>query len=96
MRRAVGDDGTLNKLPSAELDPYGVKLASYFPLPNIAGAAINSNNYIANDPAAVTINDYVLRIDHVFREKDTVYGRLLAQPDHTLTANVFPIVGTDG
>jgi hypothetical protein len=95
-KQAIGDDGTLNKLPSAELDPYGVMLASYYPLPNIATASINSNNFTANDPATATINDYVLRIDHVFREKDTVYGRFLAQPDHTVTANVYSTPGTDG
>ncbi|WP_263375316.1 TonB-dependent receptor domain-containing protein [Granulicella aggregans] len=94
-KQAIGDDGTLNKLPSAELDPYGLKLASYYPLPNIAGAPINSNNFTANDPATAIINDYVVRIDHVFREKDTVYGRFLAQPDHTVTSDVFPTPGTD-
>ena len=94
-RQAVGDDGTLNKLPSAELDPYGLKLVSYYPLPNVAGAAPNNNNFTANDPAPQVVNDYVLRIDHVFREKDTVYGRFLAQPDHTNTADVYPTPGTD-
>jgi outer membrane receptor protein involved in Fe transport len=94
-KQAVGDDGTLNKLPSAELDPYGLKLASYYPLPNVAGAKINSNNFIANDPEPQLYNDYVARIDHIFREQDTVYGRFLGQPDHENTANVYPTPGTD-
>jgi hypothetical protein len=94
-KQAVGDDGTLNKLPSSELDPYGVKLVNYYPLPNVAGAALNTNNFVANDPAPQVVNDYVVRIDHVFRERDTVYGRFLAQPDHTNTADVFPTPGTD-
>lgn len=95
-KQAVGDDGTLNKLPSSELDAYGIKLASYYPLPNVFGAAPNQNNFAANDPAPQVVNDYVVRIDHVFREKDTVYGRFLAQPDHTNTADVYPTPGTDG
>jgi hypothetical protein len=95
-KQAVGDDGALNKLPSAELDAYGIKLASYYPLPNVSGAAPNQNNFAANDPAPQVVNDYVVRIDHVFREKDTVYGRFLAQPDHTNTADVYPTPGTDG
>jgi hypothetical protein len=94
-KQVVGDDGTLNKIPSAELDPYGLKLAAYYPLPNVPGAAINSNNYTANAPDAQLYNDYVVRIDHIFREKDTVYGRFLAQPDHENTSDVFPTVGTD-
>ncbi len=94
-KQAVGDDGTLNKLPSAELDPYGVKLASYYPLPNVPGAAINTNNYFANDPEPELYNDYVVRIDHTFSPKDSVYGRFLAQPDHENTADVYPTPGTD-
>jgi hypothetical protein len=94
-KQAVGDDGTLNKLPSAELDPYGVALASYYPLPNVPNAAINSNNYYANDPEPQLYNDYVVRIDHTFSQKDSLYGRFLAQPDHENTADVFPTPGTD-
>jgi hypothetical protein len=94
-KQVVGDDGTLNKLPSSELDPYGLKLAAYYPLPNVAGAAINNNNFTANAPDAQLYNDYVVRIDHIFREKDTVYGRFLAQPDHENTANIYPTAGTD-
>ena len=95
-KQAIGDDGTPNKLPSAELDPYGLKLVSYYPLPNVPGAAANNNNFTANNPAAQVVNDYVARIDHIFREKDSVYGRFLAQPDHTNTADVYPTPGTDG
>jgi hypothetical protein len=94
-KQAVGDDGTLNKLPSAELDPYGVKLASYYPLPNVPGAAINTNNYFANDPEPELYNDYVVRIDHTFSQKDSVYGRFLAQPDHENVADVYTTPGTD-
>lgn len=94
-RQAVGDNGTLNVIPSAELDPYGAKLASYYPLPNIPGASINSNNYAANDPEPELYNDYVLRIDHTFSERDSVYGRFLAQPDHENQQDVYPTPGTD-
>jgi hypothetical protein len=51
-KQAVGDDGTLNKLPSAAIDPYGKALAAFYPLPNVAGAAVNKNNFSYNDPAA--------------------------------------------
>jgi Carboxypeptidase regulatory-like domain len=88
-------NGKLNVLPPSELDPYGVKLASYYPLPNVAGAAINTSNFIANDPAAYLGNVYVARIDHRFTDHDSVYGRFLAQPDHTDTADIFPTRGTD-
>ena len=95
-KQAVGDDGTLNKLPSAELDPYGKQLASYYPQPNISGAALNTNNYAYNDPATTVDNAYVARIDHVIGQHDTLYGRFLGEPQHTDTADVFPTPGTDG
>ena len=88
-------NGTLNVLPPSELDPYGVQLASYYPLPNVPGAAINSNNYSANDPIPELYNDYVARIDQKFSDKDSVYGRFLAQPDHENTSDVYPTAGTD-
>jgi hypothetical protein len=94
-KQVIGDDGKPNKLPISELDPFGVKLAAYYPLPNVAGAAINSNNYTNNDQVMTLINDYVVRIDHTFGQKDSVYGRFLAQPDHTDTEDVYPTAGTD-
>jgi hypothetical protein len=95
-KQAVGDDGTLNKLPSSEIDPYGEALVAFYPLPNVAGAAVNKNNFSYNDPAATVTNDYVARIDHVLGAKDNLYGRFLGEPSQTDTADVFPIRGTDG
>lgn len=40
-------------------------------------------------------DDYVGRIDHVFNDNNRIFGRLLAQPDHTLTDSIFPTPGTD-
>jgi hypothetical protein len=88
-------NGQKNVLPPSELDPYGVALALYYPLPNVPGAAINTNNFSANDPEPEVYNDYVVRIDHKFTDKDSVYGRFLAQPDHENQANVYPTPGTD-
>jgi hypothetical protein len=95
-KQAVGDNGTLNELPSAELDPYGVALAGYYPNPNVGGAVVNKNNFSYNDPAVTVTNDYVARIDHVLSSKDNLYGRFLGEPSHTDTADVFPVRGTDG
>jgi len=91
----VSSNGVANVIPSSELDPYGLKLASYYPLPNVPNAKINSNNYFANDPEPELYNDYVLRIDHTFSEKDSIYGRFLAQPDHENVSDVYPTPGTD-
>ena len=94
-KQAVGDDGTLNKLPSAELDHYGKALAAYYPAPNLSGAALNTNNWAAYDPAKLVDNTYVARIDHILGPRDTLYGRFLGEPQHTDTADIFPTAGTD-
>ncbi|MDE1163040.1 MAG: TonB-dependent receptor [Acidobacteriaceae bacterium] len=93
--QAVGDDGTLNKLPSSVLDPVGVKLAAFFPNPNVSGAAANTNNYRVNDPTTAIVNAYTGRIDHIIGPNDRLYGHFLAQVDTSNTTAIFPTPGTD-
>jgi hypothetical protein len=88
-------NGKLNVLPPDELDPVALKLASFYPAPNIAGAAPNVSNFRANDPTLGVYDVYVARIDHVFGERDRVFGRFLAQTDHEPTASIYPTPGTD-
>ena len=88
-------NGQANVIPPSEIDRYGLQLASYYPLPNVPGAALNTNNYSANDPEPELYNDYVIRIDEKFSDRDSVYGRFLAQPDHENQQDVYPTPGTD-
>ncbi|GGH00313.1 TonB-dependent receptor [Silvibacterium dinghuense] len=88
-------NGQKNVLPPSELDPYGVKLASYYPLPNVTGAALNTSNFSGNDTTQSVSNIYVLRIDHKFSDRDSVYGRFLANPSNSSVPNVYPTPGTD-
>jgi hypothetical protein len=89
-------NGRLNVLPPNELDPVGQKLVSYYPAPNVAGAKPNISNFRANDPTQGIYDVYVARIDHVFGQKDRIFGRFLAQTDHEPTASIYPTPGTDG
>jgi Carboxypeptidase regulatory-like domain/TonB dependent receptor len=84
-----------NIIPASRLDPVGAKLAQFYPAPNVTGALAGSVNFIANDPAATVINNYVARIDHVFDANNRIFGRFLGQPDTTTTASIFPVAGTD-
>ena len=88
-------NGRLNVLPPDELDPVARKLVSYYPAPNVAGAKPNISNFRANDPTQGVYDVYVARIDHVFGEKDRIFGRFLAQTDHEPTASIYPTPGTD-
>ena len=71
------------------------KLVQFYPAPNVAGAAPNVSNFRANDPTQGIYDVYVARIDHVFGEKDRIFGRFLAQTDHEPTASIYPTPGTD-
>jgi Carboxypeptidase regulatory-like domain/TonB dependent receptor len=82
-------------IPSNLLDPVGLKLASYYPDPNVPGAAPGKANFVANDPANTVVDAYVARIDHTFNDNNRIYGRLLAQTDQTNQNSVFPVYGTD-
>lgn len=81
-----------NQIPSTSLDPVGSKLAQFYP--KISGTAPTAQ-FIVNDPATTVVDQYVGRIDHVLREQDRMFGRLLIDTDHTVTASVFPTPGVD-
>jgi hypothetical protein len=69
-----------NVIPVSRQDPVGLKLASFYPLPNVATSAGKAAQYVGNQPASVVYDDYVARIDHVFgRERPCL--RTAAGPD---------------
>ena len=84
-----------NIVPANRLDPVGARLAAYYPAPNVTGASSGKANFRANDPAQTVTDDYVARIDHVFNDNNHIFGRLLAEANHTQTASIFPTPGTD-
>lgn len=84
-----------NIIPSSRFDPVGAKIAAFYPAPNVPGTASGKGNFIANDPANTVVDVYVARIDHVFNDNNRIFGRFLGQPDHTITAPLFPVPGTD-
>src|SRR5271157_1068618 len=65
--------GLLNQLPSARLDPNGIKLLQLYPAPTGPGIV---NNETVNPPLKQTINQSDIRMDHLFSEKDQMFGRV--------------------
>jgi outer membrane receptor protein involved in Fe transport len=84
-----------NIIPANRLDSAGAKLAAYYPVPNVRGAPSGKANFVANDPSRTVTDDYVGRVDHVFNDNDRIFGRLLAETNHTITDSIFPTPGTD-
>ena len=77
-------NGRANVIAPGRLDPAAVKIAQYYPLPNIAGAAYGSPNFFATGVAQVDIDTYDAKVDQVFNEKNRMFvrysGRRLSQP----------------
>jgi hypothetical protein len=82
-----------NQIPSGALDAVGSKLAALYPSVN---AGTNpTGQFVVNDPSTLVQDVYVARIDHVIGQKDRIFGRFLAQTDHTLQSAVFPTAASD-
>ncbi len=67
----TGAPTRLNNLPANRLDPNAIKLLGLYPLPNAPGFA---NNYLNNARETQITNQYDIRIDQNFSERDIVFG----------------------
>ncbi|MCU1238121.1 MAG: Outer rane receptor for ferrienterochelin and colicin [Candidatus Solibacter sp.] len=65
-----------NLIPSNRLSPIAQAVLKYYPLPNAAGDAQGSNNFISNNEAIDRFNSQIARIDHTFNEKNHSFARL--------------------
>jgi len=66
----------LNQIPASRQDANAVALLKLFPNPNQQNASslTYSNNYYSAPIQPTTTTQYDIRIDHVFSEKDRVWG----------------------
>jgi hypothetical protein len=62
-------------IPASRMNPVGVKIASYIPAPNLAGA---TNNFVTSPNNRTDAYDsHVLRIDQVINEKQRFFSRFV-------------------
>lgn len=62
-----------NQIPSTQIDPVANNLLAIIPEPNLPGV---KNNLRINNLAVQTQDQYDIRIDHVFSETDSMFGRV--------------------
>jgi len=55
-----------NQIPVSRMDPVAVKLAAYYPKPNLAGL----NNYIAQGNSTSSWNNFGIKADHQLSSRD--------------------------
>lgn len=64
-----------NQIPSNLINPIGLKYLSYFPQPNIPGAAPDgSSNYADPNAQVITYHSFLVRLDHYIGSKQRLAG----------------------
>ena len=84
-----------NVIPASRLDPVGLKLAAFYPEPNVPGRPSGNANFRQNHSTVMSSENFVGRVDYNLRDRDRVYGRLLAWTSRRHTLPVFPASGMD-
>ncbi|HVH88691.1 MAG TPA: TonB-dependent receptor [Terriglobales bacterium] len=64
-----------NVIPTARLSPQAQALLNFIPMPNVAGAAGGTPNYVANGTGIVNSNSFDVRIDRHQGQKLDLFGR---------------------
>jgi hypothetical protein len=80
-----------NKIPAGQLDPIALKLQSFYPAANVAGATLN--NFFAAGGPILSRNYFDAKINFTVNDKEAVwgkYGRMWAKAGGT------PVFGTAG
>ncbi|MEO7648991.1 MAG: TonB-dependent receptor [Bryobacteraceae bacterium] len=84
-----------NRIPASRFDAVGRQLASFYPDPNVAGQPSGNANFRGNARTKDNPNNYVTRIDHVFNERDRIYGRFLASHSNTSDGATWAVEAVD-
>ncbi len=67
-----------NQIPVSRLDPVALKMAAYFPQPNIPGSV---NNFIAQGDATTSNNNFAIKGDHNLSARDRLTLSVLWRPN---------------
>ena len=85
----IGVDGSgnpTNIFPSGLIDPLAARLSALFPTPNVN---INGSNFIADPNRTASRNNFDVRIDHKFSDKDSLFGRFSYEDQPSFTPSPF-------
>jgi hypothetical protein len=79
-----------NTIPVSELDPVGVNMVKYYPLPNLAGNIAGANNYSGNSVTGSPADFYMGKIDHNFNDRDRISFRFMGVWGTSSLASIYP------
>ncbi|MDQ2946318.1 MAG: carboxypeptidase-like regulatory domain-containing protein, partial [Acidobacteriota bacterium] len=90
----TGLNFTGNIIPRDRISPVSAKILELlYPRQNIAGDGISNNNFFLQLPAGNTNNQYDTRIDHIFNQKQNLFGRYSYKDVTTASPASLPVRG---
>ena len=82
-----------NILPANRLDPNGIKLLNLYPAPNNSGLF---NNFANNPILRNDVNQFDIRVDQNFSDKDSIFGRVSYSDNPEFIPGPFPGIADGG
>ena len=82
-----------NILPASRLDPNAIKLLNLYPAPNGPGLF---NNYATNPVLNNDVNQFDIRVDQNFSDKDSIFGRVSYSDNPAFFPGPFPGIADGG
>ena len=78
------------RIPSSRFDPVVTPIVALYPDPNIPGREFQPNNYFFAPADKDTSNQYDIKVDHNFSDRDRVFGRWSIRRDEKLQNGPLP------
>jgi outer membrane receptor protein involved in Fe transport len=82
-----------NIIPASQLDPVGLAMATYYPVPNQPGNIAGANNFSGNSVTGTPADFYMIKLDHNFRDADRVAFRYMRVSGASTLSSVYPFHG---
>jgi hypothetical protein len=87
----------INIIPPSLFDPLAVSLIKLWPLPNLSGnGGVGAINYLTEPKVQENQNNFDVRFDHTFSEKDSAFTRYSYQVQPSTHPAVFQATGGGG
>ena len=88
-----GAGNPLNIIPTNKLDPLALAITKLYPEPNVNG---NGFNFLSNPVRSETRNNFDVRVDQKYTEKDYAFFRFSYEDQPSLIPGPFGNTGGDG
>jgi hypothetical protein len=87
----------VNIIPASMFDPLAVSLIKLWPLPNLSGnGGVGAINYLTQPKVQENQNNFDVRFDHTFSDKDSGFARYSYQVQPSIHPAVFQATGGGG